>query len=222
MNPTQNQAPPSPADDPFNESVQAERAKNITMMNGEKLPQKLHPMVVLQKGERIVAILKRHPIGIISLYFSGFVALAILAALAFFLLPNAAAQYSITDINGLVYGGLGGLLILLVLILGVATVIYWQNQWIVTTDSITQITQTSLFDRQVAQLSMDNLEDVTVDQNGILPHIFNYGSLKVETAGERSKFVFQYCPSPNDYARKILEIHEAFLEERRNIQNRNA
>jgi hypothetical protein len=49
--------------------------------------------------------------------------------------------------------------------------------------------------------------------------MFNFGTLKVETAGERSKFVFMYCPRPNEYARRILEIHESFLEDRRNVQN---
>jgi uncharacterized membrane protein YdbT with pleckstrin-like domain len=110
--------------------------------------------------------------------------------------------------------------VILLLVLFVATSVYWQNQWVVTTDSITQITQNGLFGRQVAQLSMDNLEDVTVTQDGIIPHMFNFGTLKVETAGERAKFQFPYCPDPNMHARKILEVHEHFLEERRNIQNR--
>lgn len=176
-------------------------------------------MVVLQPGERVVAIIKRHPIGIVGMYIAGFVAFILLAALAVFLVPNAAAQVNAPNIQTIAYIGLGGMLLLMLLIMLVATIIYWENQWIITTDSLTQLTQTSLFNRQVTQLSMDNLEDVTVDQNGILPHIFNYGTLKVETAGERSKFLIQYCPAPNNYARKILEVHEAFLEERRNTGN---
>jgi len=229
MNPSQNQAAPastppskptsSPQDIPQNPVEQEpERAQNVTPFD-QQMPQKLHPMVVLQKGERVVAIIKRHPIGIVSLYLAGFIAVALLAALAFFILPSVTTQYNIPNLESFAYVGLGGLLVLMLVILGVATVIYWENQWIVTTDSLTQLTQTSLFNRQVTQLSMDNLEDVSVDQNGIFPHIFNYGTLKVETAGERSKFIIQYCPKPNTYARKILEVHESFLEERRNIQN---
>lgn len=178
----------------------------------------MHPMVVLQPGERIVATIKRHPFGIVSLYAAATAGIGIAAALAFVLLPSLLGQFD--NNTSAIYLGLAILVALLVLILGVATSVYWQNQWVVTTDSITQVSQTSLFSRQVSQLSMDNLEDVTVNQDGILPHMFGFGTLKVESAGERSKFVFPYCPHPNDYARQILEIHEQFLEERRNIQNR--
>jgi hypothetical protein len=179
----------------------------------------MHPMVVLQPGEIIVATIKRHPFGIVSLYAAAVVGIGVAAAVAFLLLPDLLGQSS-GGTGGLVLGGLAIIVVLLVLILGVATSVYWQNEWVVTTDSITQIVQSSLFGRQVSQLSMENLEDVTVNQDGIIPHLFNFGTLKVETAGERSKFVFPYCPNPNMYARQILEIHEHFLEERRNVQNR--
>ena len=189
-----------------------------TPANPNPHPSNLHPMVVLQPGERVVAVIKRHPFGIVSMYIGGIVGILVTGALAFFLLPRMLEDFG-TDANWMVYGGLTLIVGLLVLILGVATSVYWQNQWTVTTDSITQISQKSLFARQVSQLSMDNLEDVTVDQNGIIPHMFNFGTLKVETAGERSKFQFPYCPNPNEYARRILEAHEQFLEDRRNVQN---
>jgi membrane protein YdbS with pleckstrin-like domain len=176
-------------------------------------------MVILQPGERVVAIIKRHPFGIVSMYVACIIGILVAAGLAFYLLPRLLDKYGTGDANIMVYSGLAIVVAGMVLILGIATSVYWQNQWTVTTDSITQITQKSLFTRQVSQLSMDNLEDVTVDQNGIIPHLFNYGTLKVESAGERSKFQFPYCPSPNEYARRILEAHEQFLEDRRNIQN---
>ncbi len=178
---------------------------------------KLHPMVVMQPGERIVCEIKRHPIGILSLYVGAFIAVIIAAVGLFFLMPTLQDQYggSLTMVVTL-----GGSIVLvgLVLMLFISTTVYWQNQWIVTTDSITQITQNGLFGRQVSQLSLENLEDITVKQDGILPHMFNYGVLKAESAGERSKFVFIYCPNPNQYARDILDAHEKFLDERRNIQ----
>ena len=179
----------------------------------------VHPMVVLQPGEQIVANVKRHPFGIIQLYIAALLGIGVAAVVAFLLVPSFLNQYGNGSGMSLVVVGLVLIVALLVLILGVATSVYWQNEWVITTDSITQIVQSSLFNRQVSQLSMENLEDVTVNQDGIIPHMFNFGTLKVETAGERSKFIFPYCPNPNEYARQILEIHEHFLEERRNVQN---
>ncbi|HEY5667958.1 MAG TPA: PH domain-containing protein [Candidatus Saccharimonadales bacterium] len=180
-------------------------------------PQKMHPMVVMQPGERIVCEIKRHPIGILMLYIGAFLAIAFVAVALYFVMPTIREKYG-ADADTMVLMGGGIVLTGIILMLFVSTTVYWQNMWVVTTDSITQITQNGLFGRQVSQLSMENLEDVTVMQDGILPHIFNYGMLKAETAGERSKFVFLYCPDPNECARLILDAHEKFLEDRRNIQ----
>jgi len=176
-------------------------------------------MVVMQKGERLVATVKRHPIGIVLLYVGAAVAIAMAALLALVFVPGITDQYNIDNVRSISVAFLLAVVFLLAVIVGLATTVYWQNEWVITTDSITQISQRGLFTRQVSQLSMDNLEDVTVDQVGLIAKIFNYGTLRAETAGERSKFKFLYCPRPNDYARQILEIHEKFLEDRRNIQN---
>ncbi len=174
-----------------------------------------HPMVVLQPGERIIAEIKRHPFGIISVYAASLAALIVAGSLAV-AAPTYIDSYSFNgNLNTMLAVGVALFVVLMGLILVVATVVYWQNRWVVTDDSITQITQDSLFGRRVSQLSMENLEDVTVDQHGILPTLFNYGTLKAETAGEHSKFTFPYCPHPNKYARLILEVHETFLHQRR-------
>lgn len=172
----------------------------------------LHSMVVMQPGESLVCEIKRHPFGIVSLYASVTVAIFAALILAVVFVPK------LSDVNA----GSGNLQMIALAILGlfvlgaavltaIATSVYWQNRWIVTSDSLTQITQSSLFGRQSSQLSLENLEDVTVDQNGILQHMFNFGTLRVETAGEHSKFVFPYCPHPTVYARQILAAREEFM-----------
>ena len=41
--------------------------------------------------------------------------------------------------------------------------------------------------------------------------MFGFGTLKVETAGERSKFQFPYCPNPQKCAVEIIQAHESFM-----------
>ncbi len=222
MDPQQQQPTPepqAPAPPPANDNWQAPPKPTLSN-DPDPDGRKFHPMVVLQPGEQIIAAVKRHPFGIVSMYFMATVGIAAAAAMVLLLLPKLTEQYGLSSgqIAVYVYGLLSIVLILLLVILGIATSVYWQNEWVITTDSITQISQRGLFDRRVSQLSLENLEDVTVDQAGLIPHIFNFGTLKVETAGERSKFQFVYCPNPNEYARRILEVHEQFLELRRNVQ----
>ncbi|HJP96618.1 MAG TPA: PH domain-containing protein [Candidatus Saccharimonadales bacterium] len=185
--------------------------------NNQQQPQqpdikKLDPMVVLRPGERVICEIKRHPFGILSMYFSGLVAIVIAVVLAAFA-PQIISTS--TDISGMAMVGAGIVIVGVLLMLWVATFVYWQNRWIVTDDSITQITQDGLFGRRVSQLSMENLEDVTIDKSGIIQTMLNFGTLKAETAGERSKFMFPFCPDPATYARKILEVHETFIHQSR-------
>ena len=170
---------------------------------------------VLQPGETTICDIKRHPIGIVTIYvMSGFL-LLLVAVLVFGVAPHLSS-----DSSGGPVMQIGTIILLLLAVICAAysfitTKVYWGNSWVVTSDSLTQISQSSLFNRQSSQLSLGNIEDVSSEQNGVLTHIFNYGLLRVETAGERSKFQFIYCPNPNYYAQQILAAREAFEQGRR-------
>lgn len=166
-------------------------------------------LTVTQEGEETICNIKRHPIGIIGIYVGLSIVLTILAVLFFAIGPGlvqGSGGDSIKQIGAVFMLFLGFIMILYALI---ATKVYWGNSWVVTSDSITQISQTSLFNKESSQLALVNVEDVTSSQHGILTHIFNYGQIRAQTAGEHGKFVFIYCPNPNYYAQKILAAHEA-------------
>lgn len=164
----------------------------------------------MQKGEQVIFQVKRHPIGIILMYIGAGFLLTILAVIAFVIAPDAATVYPPETVRSFGAALFFCFTMLVILFLLVATIVYWGNSWLLTSDSLTQVLQGSLFNRQSSQLSLANLEDVTSEQNGILAHIFGYGVLHVETAGEKSKFVFAFCPNPNLYAQKILDAREKF------------
>jgi uncharacterized membrane protein YdbT with pleckstrin-like domain len=96
--------------------------------------------------------------------------------------------------------------------LSIYTYIYRQSKIIITNRNLTQVIQTSLFSRSVAELSMSNVEDVEARHNGFLASIFNFGTLEVETAGEDENFVFPFCPRPDFYGKVVLDARQAFLE----------
>jgi hypothetical protein len=170
-----------------------------------------NPLEAMQPGEQVICEIKRHPIGMLSKYFTvGFI-LFVFGAFAIFVIPVAVPQASQTQAREFALLGLLLVAVVSALALMVASTVYYKNRWIVTSDSITQVAQTSLFSSQLSQLSMANLQDVTVAQDGILCSMFNFGVLKAETAGERSKFVFAYCPDPKRYAQKILMTRENFI-----------
>lgn len=170
---------------------------------------RVNPLNAMREGETFIFEIHRHPIGLISTY----IMLALVAVVVGVISIGAPVLFS--DVAGTALATLGavaGVLVIFILavIALIAHKVYYDNLWILTSDSLTQVTRGGLFNRQSSQLGLDNLEDVTVKQQGILPHIFNYGTLHGQTAGEHSKFIFPYCPDPNGYARKILDARELF------------
>jgi uncharacterized membrane protein YdbT with pleckstrin-like domain len=168
-------------------------------------------LTVMQPGEQIIVKIKRHPIGLIYTYATIALLIAGVAYLGFGVVPSLAGAANETAVRNLAFAAVFVVSVLSLLFTLIVTKVYWGNTWTVTSDSVTQVEQNALFSRQSSQLSMEHIEDVTAEQHGILPHIFGYGVLKVETAGEHSKFHFIYCPNPNFYAQKILAAREAFM-----------
>jgi uncharacterized membrane protein YdbT with pleckstrin-like domain len=168
-----------------------------------------NPLSTMQPGEQVLAEMKRSNIGLVGTYISAALAVIVMAAIVI-LVPHYMTGIS-SQLKSL-------LLIVFVFVLAVAaffayisTVIYKDNRWILTNDSLTQISQAGLFRKQTSQLSLANLEDVTAEQEGMLQSMFGFGTLRVETAGERSKFIFPYCANPNAVAQKILMARENFI-----------
>ena len=167
-----------------------------------------NPLIAMQPGEQIICEIKRHPIGLMGLYISvGFYILVMLGALM--LVPHY--LHSVANIQSIMLGIFFVVTVSVLLYALTARFIYLKNRWFVTSDSITQVQQTGLFRRQTSQLSLANLEDVTAVQNGFIQTMIKYGTLRAETAGEKSKFVFPFCPNPNFYAQKILTAREEFI-----------
>lgn len=173
----------------------------------------LHRMVVMQPGEKIICIISRHPMGMILQYVNATFAIAVVSILVLLTVPGKTSP----GVQTFFYVGLLILVMALVGVLGAATRVYWENHWVITSDSLTQVTQGSLFGAQASSLSLEHLEDITVDQRGLLQRMFNYGILKAETAGDHSKFQFVYCPEPLEYARKIIDAKEKYLSAKKTV-----
>jgi uncharacterized membrane protein YdbT with pleckstrin-like domain len=182
---------------------------NTAMNPNQPAPTVNNPLNAMGEREVNIFEVKRHPIGLLGMYISFGLLLVVVAAVAV-IAPDILTDYDSAQIQKI---GIAAFLVSAVFVgifSVIAHVVYYGNRWVLTSDSLTQVTQPSLFNTQHSQLSLGNLEDVTAQQEGILAHMFNYGVLKVETAGEHSKFSFAYCPNPNAYAQKILVAREAF------------
>ena len=174
-----------------------------------KLQSVYNPLSVMREDEQVLSEIRRHPIGIIGVYLGA--ALVVVAAITGAIVaPSHISNLNSSAKEAFMFGALI-ITIVAALYVYVARVIYNGNRWILTDDSLTQVTQNGLFKQHSSQLSLANLEDITADQSGIIQTMLGYGTLRAETAGERSKFVFPFCPKPTEHARKILAARESFI-----------
>ena len=67
---------------------------------------------------------------------------------------------------------------------------YYLDVWIVTDHRILDINHTGLFNRDISELRLSKIQDVTIKIKGVFPTFLDYGDLIVQTAAEEKKFKF--------------------------------
>lgn len=179
---------------------------------------KLFKYVEFDQDEELLSEIRKHPIGVVVTAASGiFISLSVFIAAALLAgkLENinvGIGEDSAGSIKGIIIS-LGLLLSLFGLaITAISIFLYLQNVIYVTNQKIAQVGYLSLFNRKVTQLGIGNLEDVTVSQRGVFAHIFGYGTLLIETAGENPNPEFSLVPNPYPESQIITGAHEAYVE----------
>lgn len=175
-------------------------------------PKYAETMEGLDADETLVCEIHKHPLGLIVMYLGTFVGLVAASAMILFLIPQLVSPESRSNIEGYLIVALIVVAMFMGIGLLIATYVYHQTMLIISNKNVTQIIQRSLFSRRISELSMSNVEDVTADKNGIIQSIFDYGQLRVETAGSLENFIFDYCPRPNYYGRIILEARQQYAD----------
>jgi uncharacterized membrane protein YdbT with pleckstrin-like domain len=86
---------------------------------------------------------------------------------------------------------------------------YYLDLWIVTNHRIIDITQSGLFGRTTSEIMLERVQDVTSEVKGMIHTFFDYGTIYIQSAGERERFVFEDIPHPTHISKRILELAEA-------------
>lgn len=81
---------------------------------------------------------------------------------------------------------------------------YWLDVWIVTDERVLKVEQRGLFRREFDEFRLSRVQDVSVEIHGLIPTLFRFGNLVVQTAGENPRFRFQAIPHPERVKNLIL------------------
>mgnify|MGYP001613430189 FL=1 len=78
---------------------------------------------------------------------------------------------------------------------------YYLDIWIITNRRLIDIEQRGLFNRHISEMNVENIQNVTLQIEGLIPTLLKFGNLLVETAGEGQ---FKIKDAPNLYEAKDL------------------
>ncbi|MCO6453165.1 MAG: hypothetical protein J5I90_20460 [Caldilineales bacterium] len=148
--------------------------------------------VQLQRGEEVIATLRRHPVYVI-LRIIGTVIVVILLELLFSWLRGLLGEFLNT---------LFGWLIALAIIGGVLYVLfefyrYWHDLWLVTNQRLIDSTRRSPFSHEVSSADLINVQDISTSKNGVFATLFDFGDVRCQTASASQGFVIRGVSKPN-------------------------
>ena len=85
---------------------------------------------------------------------------------------------------------------------------FYLDAWIVTNERIINIEQKGFFSRNISELKLTKIQDVTSEIIGVIPTLLNYGNIYVQTAAEVERFTFYEIPNPNYVKNVIVQLQE--------------
>ncbi len=85
---------------------------------------------------------------------------------------------------------------------------YYLDTWIVTTHRVISTEQLGLFKRVSSELHLAAVQDVSSKVTGIIHTFFDYGDVMVQTAAEKTMFVFHDVDHPEQIRELILKLVE--------------
>ncbi len=187
--------------------------------NLSPLGKKFYQKIEFDSNEILHLEIRKDPFGLFMIYFLG----AAITALFFGLMVIGGASFNFDDSlsgSGVTSSSINSIIVAIGFFLSVLSVIataigaflYKNNVVLITSEKIAQMLYVSLFNRKISQLSIADVQDVTVTQKGILAHIFNYGTLVIETSGEQSNYTFTFTPEPYETAKALVGSHERDVE----------
>lgn len=95
-------------------------------------------------------------------------------------------------------------LMMLLLFLFFAWTVYYLDRWTITNQRLIDIEQHGLFSREVSEIPLHRVQDVTIEVHGLLETLLHFGTIKIQTAGER-EFLIRGVPHLTEIKNVILK-----------------
>lgn len=87
---------------------------------------------------------------------------------------------------------------------------YYLNVWVITDHRVISSQQVGLFKRNVAELYLAKIQDVSVNVEGFFQTFLDFGDLEVQSAGAEKKFRLRSIQNPIEVKELIMKAYNDF------------
>lgn len=157
--------------------------------------------------EKIILILRRHCIALLFYAFS--ILILALAPIVFLGIgQNFLPVFFVSPfIDLIIYAVIIFYLFLWTFVI-IAWIDYYYDIWLVTNERIIEIDQRRLFNRNVSELRLTKIQDITSQVPGFIATMFKFGNISIQTAGEIERFEFTQIPHPVETRKIIVDLYD--------------
>jgi len=158
------------------------------------------------KNEKAIMVIRKHRIVLLP-YLLHIIAMVLLPALFYiFVIPLTFSAFLEAPYDRLfillaaIYYGF------VWIIAFVVWVDYYLDIWIVTDERLLDVEQRGFFNRVVSELDLKRIQDITSKVQGMLPTMFGFGDIQIQTAAEEHRFHLKSIPHPVTTRRVIAQL----------------
>ena len=159
-------------------------------------------MLKLGINEHIILVVHKHWFVLFRTAITLLV-LVIIPPVVLSVLPSLTAQFDAEAVAAISNFLLSLYFMVLLFFLFLFWMDYHLDMWIITNRRIVDVEQRGLFDREVSEIPIQKVQDVTIEVRGVIETFLKFGTIKLQTAGER-EFLIENIP-------RLYEIKDAIL-----------
>jgi len=158
-------------------------------------------------NEQIILMVRRHWFNILEQFFIVFLMILLLLG-SWIILPLFFPGVIASSLNVLFnfLRNLFGMFVWITFFL--IWIDYYFDVWIITNKRVVNIEQKGLFNRQVSELELARIQDITTEVTGVIPTMLNYGDVFNQTAGENPRFIFRQVSDPYGIKDTLMNLQK--------------
>jgi len=163
--------------------------------------------ITLNPNEKIIRTAHKHPLGVLFKAFPYLLAVAILLILlaSSLYLNNLQNELILATAPILRFLISAGLIISWLALITSIMLEYFLTSLILTNERVIKIRQEGIFSKSIFVSDIDRIQDIKVEQNGIIEQFYNFGTIRITTASELGEIFFKEFPNPAAFQKSIFD-----------------